>query len=94
MPGRAAPRNAVAPWVYDEAQARRDLGELQALLAPGVPLQEARDILPFVADHADLFCLLAGYNNQEGRYPLACYARDGRRSLARRWSSARTDVGD
>jgi len=50
--------------VYDEAQARRDLGELQALLAPGVPLQEARDILPFVADHADLFCLLAGYNNQ------------------------------
>ncbi len=40
MPGRLLPMGRMSPWVLDEAQARDDLDELAALLAPRTPLSD------------------------------------------------------
>jgi len=62
MPGRPLPMHRMSSWVRDEAQARDDLEEFAALLAPRTPLSESRDILPFLQTHADLCALMTMYN--------------------------------
>ena len=62
MPGRLLPMGRMSPWVLDEAQARDDLDELAALLAPRTPLDEKDNILPFFQERADLCALMSMYN--------------------------------